>query len=152
MLKKVKYFLHFYIKRVLIYALSFTRKYPSIKTPLVFVLKPFPRLSMRLNQFSINNGGSSLASNKKPAKLPLTLPLNLASINFVDMKGSRLVSESLGLGERVIYFYIDHAASSEANTGVQKVSRALAASLRRCGEKIIFIKCWKKYITIIKVR
>ena len=140
MLKKIKHFLRFCIKQALIYALAFIRKYPAIKTPLVFILKPFPRLSIRLNQFSINNGGRSFAQKKRPAKLPLTLPLNLASTIFVDKKESRLVSESLGLGGRVIYFYIDHAVSSEANTGVQKVSRALAAALKNCGEKIIFIK------------
>ena len=46
----------------------------------------------------------------------------------------------LGAGQRTIYLFVDHTITCSTNTGVQRVTRALAAALVHCHERVRYIK------------
>jgi glycosyltransferase involved in cell wall biosynthesis len=46
----------------------------------------------------------------------------------------------LGKGRRTLYYYVDHTVRCASNTGMQRVTRSLAAGLLASGEKVAFVK------------
>jgi FkbM family methyltransferase len=52
----------------------------------------------------------------------------------------RTIILPLPAGKRIIYLFVDHTIQCSTNTGVQRVTRALANSLSFCGESVRYIK------------
>ncbi len=50
------------------------------------------------------------------------------------------IQYALSVGQRIIYYYVDHTLDCPVNTGVQRVTRNLATKLIDSGEKIVFVK------------
>jgi FkbM family methyltransferase len=58
-----------------------------------------------------------------------------AQLNFLEP-----FALPLPAGERILYLFVDHTIACPTNTGVQRVTRALATALVRCGEQVRYIK------------
>ena len=60
--------------------------------------------------------------------------------SYTNSHKSSLIHLPLPTGKRLIYLFVDHTIQCSTNTGVQRVTRALASSLSLCGERVRYIK------------
>ncbi len=123
---------------VLVKAMVRSLKYPKLKNRMRMWLKKYPRLYSKLCQLAV-------ARKIIPAPLKtsdsLVSPLLSRSVDVVYSQGTEnLYVEPLPLGKRNVFIYVDHTVSCPTNTGVQRVTRGVASSLRSLGEKVYFVK------------
>ncbi len=118
---------HSLVCSVLHKASAWVGRHPGFERHAMAQLRKYPSLKRKLQELSSDNNQVS------------------ESFNSVRDDVHCQVSDTtfalpLPSGRRKIYIYVDHTVSYDTNTGVQRVTRGVAASLKSLGEQVYFVK------------
>jgi FkbM family methyltransferase len=108
-------------------------RFPGAKRALVRALHRFPALEYRLR--------NALTTHR--SQRYQDTPVVLAELADYEQRlppRADQVALPLPRGERILYVYVDHTANCTINTGVQRVTRGLAAGLMAQCERVRFVK------------
>jgi len=129
------------VRWLLVKAMAYALSRPGLKARAIGWLKSHPRLDARLRRLaharglgSTQLGGMSLANHSMSGSfgnLNRDVPCHTTDTSFVL---------PLPSGARKIYVYVDHTVNCPTNTGVQRVTRGIAGSLRSLGEDVRYVK------------
>ncbi|MCF6281522.1 MAG: glycosyltransferase [Candidatus Polarisedimenticolaceae bacterium] len=126
---------------VLVKAMAFVLKRPRLRYRATTWLCMHPRLNARLRRVADGSGLVGTQPKGMPAAdHPVTESFdNLKNdVQFLNIDTS--LTLPLPSGVRKIYVYVDHTVICPTNTGVQRVTRGVATSLRSLGEDVCFVK------------
>lgn len=127
--------------RILLEAgLALVRAIPGLKPFIARAVSGFPRLDAHLRGFARARSDGAPpppASSVAPGQ---TLPPLPVFRNEPIEPRPQSLRHRLPTGQRTLYFYVDHTALCPVNTGMQRVTRGLARSLRAAGERLCFVK------------
>lgn len=127
-----------YIARLLLgQAMAFVDKRQRLRYRAVAWLRKYPRLKNRLSPLVHEY---NLARKPPVKKYFVAESFDKLKSDIQYRNAVTTLSLPLPSGVRKIYVYVDHTVICSTNTGVQRVTRGVAASFRILGENVCYVK------------
>lgn len=110
-------------------------RFPRLKQSIIRVIVGYRVIESRVLSSLASRGIIATDSQKEVAIADL-----VDAMRDTRRIGTDFVGLPQAAGQRILYLYVDHTCNCSTNTGVQRVTRALATSLERRGECVRYVK------------
>jgi FkbM family methyltransferase len=110
---------------------TFLNRYPRLKRRIVSILMRSPKLNQYLRRVLFH----------RPQAVTSVLPSEVADVRSTSQSfNPDRFALPLPAGQRTLYVFVDHTIACSTNTGMQRVTRGLAAGLIGSGERVRYVK------------
>lgn len=123
------------LRGVILWTVNVVARHEGTKNVAISVIRKFPAIDYRIR--------AAINANRRRTvcHIPVSELVDVGS-NWNEEARAHSPAFTLPLppGERTLYLYVDHTTRCPTNTGMQRVTRRLAAALLNAGEKVRFVK------------
>lgn len=125
------------VRSLLDQVIAFADKHPRLRHRAVTWLHKFPRFRVKLSRLV---HAHRIARSQPTKKYFMAESFDITVSDDQHENTATTLSLPLPSGVRKIYVYVDHTVICSTNTGVQRVTRGIAASFRLLGEDVRYVK------------